>query len=117
MNNFHNRHKAELNVLINEMKPKEEAFDVFISANNYQKMNDVAKSVRYGRNKLFKFLREQKILMHDNIPYESYINREWFKVKQTTIATEHFTRNHAQTFVSPKGVNGISKLLKKHGLI
>lgn len=81
LNNYHNRHKAELNVRIDEMKPKEEAFDVFISSSGYQRMNDVAKSVGYGRNKLFTFLRDQKILMRDNVPYESYINREWFTVK------------------------------------
>lgn len=116
-NNFHNRHKAELNARIEEMKPKEEAFDIFISTEGYQKMNDVAKSVGYGRNKLYEFLRKQKVLMKDNQPYQSYIDREWFTVKQNTIQMGNFIKNHAQTYASPKGIDGISKMLKKHGLI
>lgn len=115
--NYNRRHKAELNARIDEMKPKEEAFDVFINSNGYQKMNDAAKSVGYGRNKLFAFLREQKVLMKDNKPYQSYIEREWFTVKQNTIINGSFTKNHAQTYVSPKGIEGISKMLKKHKLI
>lgn len=102
LNNYHNRHKAELNVRIDEMKPKEEAFDTFISTEGYQKMNDVAKSVGYGRNKLYKFLREKKVLMKDNQPYQSYIDRGWFTVKQNTIVQGSFTKNHAQTYASPK---------------
>lgn len=116
-NEFKNRHIHELNARIDEMKPKEEAFDTFISTEGYQKMNDVAKSVGYGRNKLYEFLRKQKVLMKDNQPYQSYIDREWFTVKQNTIQMGNFTKNHAQTYASPKGIDGISKMLKKHGLI
>lgn len=117
LNNYHNRHKAELNVRIDEMKPKEEAFDTFIDADGFQRMNDVAKSVGYGRNKLFKFLREQRVLMKDNVPYESFLTREWFVVRQNTITNGSFSKNNVQTFATSKGVNGISKMLKKHGLI
>lgn len=113
-NNFHNRHKAELNARIEEMKPKEEAYDIYINSKGFQRMNDVAKSVGYGRNKLFQFLRDEKVLMKDNIPYESYITRGWFTVKQGVLANGS---NNAQTFVSTKGINGISKLLKRSGVI
>lgn len=117
LNNYHNRHKAELNVRIDEMKPKEEAYDTFIDAGGFQRMNDVAKSIGYGRNKLFRFLREQGVLMKDNVPYESYITREWFVVRQSTIANKGYSKNYVQTFATPKGVNGISKMMKKYKLI
>lgn len=36
-----------------------------------------------GRNKQYKFLRDKKILMHNNIPYQTYVERgssRWLRV-------------------------------------
>lgn len=116
-NEYKNRHIKELEETVEKMKPKEEAFDVFIDAKNFQRMNDVAKSVGYGRNKLFAFLRDKKILMECNTPYQTYIERGWFVVKQRTIMRGDFYRNHAQTFVTAKGTEVIAKMLREEGLI
>lgn len=117
LNIYHKRHKAELNKRINEMKPKEESYDTFISTDGYQSMNDVAKSIGYGRNKLYQFLRDSKVLMKSNTPYQRYVNQGWFVVKQGTVVKENFQKNYAQTYVTAKGVDGITKMLKKKGLI
>lgn len=117
LNIYHKRHKAELNKRINEMKPKEESFDTFISTDGYQSMNDIAKSIGYGRNKLYQFLRDNKVLMKNNTPYQRYVNQGWFVVKQGTVVKENFQKNYAQTYVTAKGVDGITKMLKKKGLI
>ena len=111
LENYNNRHIAELNVNIQRMKPKEEAFDTFIDGSNYQKMANVAKSLGIGRNKLFEFLRIKKVLMSDNTPYQSYINNGWFVVKQTPVNKGYRIENVHQTYVTAKGINGISKLL------
>ena len=111
LENYNNRHIAELNVNIQRMKPKEEAFDTFIDGSNYQKMANVAKSLGIGRNKLFEFLRIKKVLMSDNTPYQSYINNGWFVVKQTPVNKGYRIENVPQTYVTAKGINGISKLL------
>lgn len=113
LENYNNRHIAELNVNIERMKPKEEAFDTFISASGYQRMANVAKTLGVGRNKLFEFLREKKVLMSDNTPYQSYIDKGWFVVKQNPINKGAFIKNVTQTFVTAKGVDAISKLLHK----
>jgi phage antirepressor YoqD-like protein len=93
--------------------PKAESFDIFIDAKNNQKMNDVAKSLGVGRNKLFNFLRNKCVLMDDNVPYQRYCNSKYFVVKEYTIEMGNHSENKAQTFVTPKGVDYINKLLKE----
>jgi len=33
-----------------------------------------------GRNQLFEFLRDEKVLMDGNIPYQKYVDNGWFRV-------------------------------------
>lgn len=40
----------------------------------------IAKTLGFGRNKFFKRLRDDRILMSGNIPYQKYIDREYFTV-------------------------------------
>lgn len=98
--------------------PKVALYEVAISAKNNLTMNAVAKSLGYGRNKLFDFLREQKVLMKNNLPYETYVQRGYFDVRQYTIT--HFTEsleNKTQTLVTPKGMAWIHDLLVKNGRV
>lgn len=37
-----------------------------------------------GSRRLFKWLREEKILMDNNTPYQTYMNADLFRVKETT---------------------------------
>lgn len=93
------------------LEPKAEQFDKFISGENYQDMNTVAKAIGWGRNKLFAELRERKILMRDNKPYQEYIDRGYFVVKEKPIDMGGFTFNKPQTYVTPKGVDFIDRLV------
>ena len=113
LNNYKNRYIAELNVNINRMKPKEEAYDTFIDASGYQKVGDAGKTLGIGQNKLYKFLRDNKVLMNSNVPYQTYVDREWFVVKQYTLTNGIYPKNVTQTYVTPKGIDGIRKLLHK----
>jgi anti-repressor protein len=104
--------EAEKQVLL----PKAESFDTFMDGSNVQKMNDVAKSLRYGRNKLYDFLREIKVLMRDNLPYQKYITSGYFEVKETPIKKGVFITNKPQTYVTAKGVDFINKLLNEYNI-
>lgn len=95
------------------MKPKSEAFDAFMDGSNLQPMNDVAKCLGIGRNKLFALLREKKIIRSNNTPYQEYIDRGYFEVKEKPIKMGDASFNYAQTFVTAKGVDYISKLIEK----
>ena len=88
-----------------------------MDGSNYKKMNDVAKSLGYGRNKLYDFLREKKVLMKDNLPYQRFIDNGYFTVKENPIDKGGFVKNHSQTYVSAKGFNYIDNLLKENNVI
>lgn len=94
------------------MKPKAESFDLFLTADNAKKMNAVAKSLKVGRNKLFKFLRESKVLIWDNLPYQKYVNDGYFSVREITVNRGGYSYNGNQTLVTAKGVNFIGRLLR-----
>lgn len=96
--------------------PKVALYDTAMSAGNDFTMERVSKTIGYGRNKLFRFLREQKILRSNNLPYQEFINRGYFNVRQYSIT--HLTQgieNKTQTLVTPKGMAYIHKLLCKNG--
>lgn len=60
-----------------------------------------------GQNKLFEFLRESKILMKNNLPYQNYIDRNYFKVTEVGVNNRIFKI----TLITP---NGQQWLLKKY---
>lgn len=98
--------------------PKVALYETAMSAKNNFTMERVSKTLGYGRNKLFEFLREQKILRSNNLPYQEYVDRGYFAVRQYSIT--HYTtgiENKTQTLVTPKGMAYIHDLLVKHGKI
>lgn len=95
------------------LKPKAEMHDLFLTAKNSQSMGVVAKTLGIGRNTLFKILREQKILMKNNVPYQEYIDRGYFEVIERPIPMGDATINKPKTLVTAKGVDYIGKLLKR----
>lgn len=98
--------------------PKVALYDTAMSAKNNHTMERVSKTLGYGRNKLFQFLRDQKVLRSNNLPYQEYIDRGYFDVRQYSIT--HFTsgiENKTQTLVTPKGMAYIHDLLIKHGKV
>lgn len=103
---FQNRKQLKL------MEPKAEMYDRFLTAENTQTMAVVAKSLGTGRDRLFKFLREQKVLMASNVPYQDYLNRGYFRVIEKVIRMGGDEVIKPQTLVTPKGVEYIAKLLK-----
>ncbi|UZQ86007.1 phage antirepressor KilAC domain-containing protein [Thermoclostridium stercorarium] len=100
-----------------ELEPKAEQFDKFISGENYQDMNTTAKVLGWGRNKLFAELRQRKILMSDNRPYQRYIDAGYFVVKEKPIQMGGQVFNKPQTYVTAKGVSWLEKLLSKEGAL
>lgn len=101
-----------LEAKIQENAPKVALYDTAMNAKNNLTMMAVAKSLKIGRNKLFALLRDQKVLMHNNMPYQAFIDRGYFEVRQYTIT--HFTsglENKTQTMVTPKGMGWIHTIL------
>jgi len=100
--------------------PKIEAFEQLMDADGNAPMSKAAKILGIGSIQLFKFLRENKILMKSdwNVPYQAYMNRGWFKIKVGTYLHKDGTPGASSTtMVTPKGIEGIRRLLKKKGII
>ena len=69
--------------------------------------------IKIGRNKLFQWLREQKILMKSNIPYQRYIDSGYFQVKESTFKTPYGEKTAQTTYVTGKGQIYITEKLRK----
>ena len=71
-----------------------------------------------GRNKLFSILRDENILQRDNIPYQEYIDREYFRVVEQKYDKPYGEIGiNIKTLVFQKGIDYIRKLLIKKGYV
>ena len=99
---------------IREYKPKVEFYDTVVKLEKVFDMKKSAKLLDFkgiGRNRLYELLRKQKVLMNDNEPYQSYIERKWFKIKEELVEGKLIL----VVYVTQLGLNGIRKLLIKLG--
>lgn len=101
--------------VIELQRPKAEFYDDVVDSKDAIDMQAVAKTlnVGIGRNKLFEFLRSQKVLMQNNIPYQSYVDLGWFRVIESKYNKPNGDVHiNLKTVVLQKGLDGIRKLLK-----
>lgn len=74
--------------------------------------------INIGRTRLFSYLRDKKILGcrdgYKNIPYQRYIDTQpWFEVRESTYIKDGQVHINLTPMVTPKGQNGIIRMLKK----
>lgn len=96
-------------------KPKAEFYDAVANTESLLSVGDTAKllDMGIGRNNLFKFLKEHKIFMKDNMPYQQYVDRGYFKVVESYYMAGDIKIVAKTTYVKQKGVDFIRKLLRK----
>lgn len=71
-------------------------------------------NIRIGRNALFRWLKGRKILMSNNIPYQQFIDRGYFVVKESVYEQYGMQKTYQQTYVTGKGQQYIIRLLKEY---
>lgn len=108
----------KLNERIRHDQPLVEFTNQVAGTENLIDMNAMAKlaieeNIPIGRNRLFRWLRENEILMSSNLPYQKYIDRGYFAVKESVFETDSFTKTYQQTYVTGKGQQYIIGRLKK----
>ena len=114
--------KKALEAKIEEQKPLVEYAEHIQASKDVIDMKSMAKlasknGIKIGRNKLFAFLRKRGILDKDNIPYASYMDREWFEVVESTYTFSNGDEKITKTtLVKPKGQLGIVRQLRKYYL-
>ena len=110
----------QLHSRINTDKPKVDFANQVADTTNVICMNDMAKlaadrGIRIGRNRLFSWLRVKGILMMNNIPYQEYIERGYFRVKESLYYADGERRTKQTTYVTGKGQRFlIDKLLREY---
>lgn len=98
------------------MAPKADFFDAVASSKDAIDLGSAAKvlNMGIGRNQLFEILRAEKILMHNNQPYQTFIDRGYFRtIEQKYTVPSGETRISIKTLVYQKGLNYIRKVVEK----
>lgn len=106
----------QANEIIQEQKPKADFYDFAVDDKKLYDMSKVAKMINFknvGRNKLFEILRQNKILMEDNEPYQKYVTSGSFEMK--VVVAPNNNETYTKTYVTKKGIKAIICLLKKKG--
>lgn len=109
----------QLNERIRHEKPLVEFANQVANTNNLIDMNAMAKLAReenipVGRNRLFDRLKRMGVLMSNNLPYQQYIDRGYFAVKESVFEVDGLKKTYQQTLVTGKGQVFIIGLLKKY---
>jgi anti-repressor protein len=101
--------------LLLEAKPKVEFFDSVTQSEDTIDIGQLAKILNIdgiGRTKLFKVLREHQILDKNNMPYQSYVDKGYFKVVEGKFTMKDKIKIYLKTVVYQKGVNAVLKIFK-----
>jgi phage antirepressor YoqD-like protein len=70
----------ELNAKISADAPKVAFAEAIRAVDGVCSIEKIAKTIGIGRNKLFRRMRDDGVLMANNLPYQKYIDREYFTV-------------------------------------
>ena len=102
---------------LQQQKPLIEFVDTVTNSSDSIDMNEMAKliqneGIKLGRNKLFAMLRDNKILMQNNQPYQKYMDCGYFKIIETTKSTPYGDKIFTKTLVSGKGQVFIVQFVK-----
>lgn len=98
---------------VKEIAWKADGFDQLQDLTGQYTFNAVAKMFDEKPHAFTAKLREHKILFLQhgkNIPYQYYMERGWFVVKEVQGRSDRDTKTYFQTLVTPKGVRGLWKL-------
>ena len=105
-----------MQTLLDAQKPAVDFYKAVTDSRDAIEMSKVAKmlDMGIGRNKLFEILREKQILRQNNEPYQTFIDRGYFRViEQKYTPSPGETRISIKTLVYQKGLDYIRKVLVK----
>jgi len=111
--------RIEAEAKVAELAPKAEFYDVVGSIESGITISDMAKLIgnkKVGPNVLFRLLKEHGVLMHNNRPYQEFIDRGILAVRETIWydPTTGEPRPHIQPVVLGKGQDWMRKFVETH---
>jgi len=105
----------ELREVVADLTPKAEFYDRVADTSASFSLGETAKMLEipgFGRNNLIRFLRDEGVLMADNVAKQRYIDRGYFHIVQRDYyAPDGTPRVKAVTRVYEKGVDYIRHLM------
>jgi anti-repressor protein len=95
-----------LEIVVTEQTPKVEFADKLLKSKDCILIRDYAKilfdeNINIGEKRLYKWLRDNKYLMSDNLPYQSFM--KYFSVKENSFDTAFGVKITKTTLINPEG--------------
>ena len=109
----------KLNERIRHDQPLVDFANHVSNTDNLIDMNAMAKLAadehfKIGRTRLFRWLKYMGVLMANNLPYQQFIDRGYFAVKESIFEVNGLKKTYQQTLVTGKGQRFVINLLKKY---
>lgn len=109
----------KLNERIRHDQPLVDFANQVAGTENLIDMNAMAKLAadehfKIGRTRLFRWLKYMGVLMANNLPYQQFIDRGYFAVKESVFEVDGMKKTYQQTLVTGKGQRFVINLLKKY---
>jgi phage antirepressor YoqD-like protein len=101
-----------LEATVQAQAPKVQFHDAVTEATNCQSVQEVAKILGMGPNRFFKILRDEGLLMRNNLPYQEHVDAGRFRVveRQYTDAVGE-SHTYSRTLVTGRGLAYIQRRL------
>jgi anti-repressor protein len=98
---------AQKDELLLLQQPKVDGYDRLMESHNNVDFKDYVKTakLKVGRNIFMSVLRDEKVLMENNTPYQNYIKQGYFKV----VLTEKNGHSYPKTLITKKGIDWLNK--------
>ena len=101
------------------LEPKGQFYDAVVQSETLLDLGEVSKLLNYkglGRNNLFRYLRENSILNNKNLPYQTYVDRGYFKIVESSWVnpSTKLVEVSLKTVMFQKGIDWLDKILSEH---
>ena len=98
-------------------RPKIEFYDAVADSSDLILIREAAKVLavpNLGQNTLFRILRDTKILMSNNEPYQVYVDKQYFMVRERKYMKNLEPHVARTTMVTQKGLDFLRRLVVKN---
>ena len=118
LNKLNNEVIVPLENKVTELEPKGQFYDSVVQSETLLDIGEVSKLLNYkglGRNNLFRYLRENGILNNKNLPYQTYIDRGYFKIVESSWvnSSTKLVEVSLKTVMFQKGIDWLDKMLSE----
>ena len=119
LNKLNNEVIVPLENKVTELEPKGQLYDAVVQSETLLDLGEVSKLLNYkglGRNNLFRYLRENGVLNNKNLPYQTYIDRGYFKIVESSWVnpSTKLVEVSIKTVMFQKGIDWLDKMLAEH---